>query len=627
MIRSLMGRLLAFLIIGLLSSAPIAAQQVDLWSQTPASNATADPAINWAVGMAPSAVSPSARAMMAAIAKWRDDFSGLVVTTGTSTAYVASSNTGFNATPNNGQLFVIQPNVINGAAVTLQVDSGTAFPIQCTPGTPVIAGTLQAGTPYPLVFNTSQNSWILWSCFAADLGGGSQTSIAGASTTDLWSVSSDSILITGTSGTINQLANADAPVGTLKLVQFQSAGLVLTQGTPLTLPNNGGNITVQAGDTMVVISITTTNVLVLNYTRATGAALFNGAVSMNATSIGYNQPINLQIGASTASNQLTVAVNTADTGSTPSATDPVLVPFRTANVAAGNQFFGAITAPTSFTLASTSSMGCTTTVKCRLWGELICQSQSFPNCTSVLIGLSVQSNSTSCSPLNEASLITTGGGTNGGTAINTIQTSVAGVSGAAFRIAFYVEATWTSGTGWSSPTVVQLFGPGVNKPCSIVGGTSANIGTVATGTHTYTASNTAPTTANSDLALSAPAYTPTSAVNIIRVRAQAVLGVNAAMVAWLYNGTSNVATSPAGITGQASPAGVTLPVYYRALAGSTNPITFSLYYSATAAATLNGYASSQFFGGTADTYIEVDEIMGALDVPVNDNGLPLSMVG
>ena len=40
------------------------------WSTTAANNATADPAINWQEGQAPSTVNDSARAMMAAIATW-----------------------------------------------------------------------------------------------------------------------------------------------------------------------------------------------------------------------------------------------------------------------------------------------------------------------------------------------------------------------------------------------------------------------------------------------------------------------------------------------------------------------------------------------------------------------------
>ena len=61
------------------------------WSQTAASNATADPSINWQEGQAPSSVNDSARAMMASVAKHRDDIAGAIVTGGTATAYTVSS--------------------------------------------------------------------------------------------------------------------------------------------------------------------------------------------------------------------------------------------------------------------------------------------------------------------------------------------------------------------------------------------------------------------------------------------------------------------------------------------------------------------------------------------------------
>ena len=53
------------------------------WSQTAALDATADATINWAEGQAPSSVNDSARAMMAASAKYRDDIAGAIVTAGT----------------------------------------------------------------------------------------------------------------------------------------------------------------------------------------------------------------------------------------------------------------------------------------------------------------------------------------------------------------------------------------------------------------------------------------------------------------------------------------------------------------------------------------------------------------
>ena len=141
--------------------------QIYLWSQTPGTNATVDPSINWATGMAPSAVSPSARTMMAKIAQARDDWSGAVnVTGGTSTAYTLSSNQGFGSLSQlNNQQICFTPNATNGVNPTLAVDGLTALPIDSSPNLPIGAGVLILGTPYCAVYNNSNQQFYLRSFY------------------------------------------------------------------------------------------------------------------------------------------------------------------------------------------------------------------------------------------------------------------------------------------------------------------------------------------------------------------------------------------------------------------------------------------------------------------------------
>lgn len=159
MFKTLLRGALA-LALALLSS-PVLAQQVWKWSQTPATNASADPAINWATGMAPSAVSPSARAMMAAVAKYRDDVAGRLTTAGTSTAYTVTTNNSYASTPADGTKITIVPHATNGASATLSADSGTAFAIRVDASNAVPAAALVLGSPYSVVFNSSASAWIL----------------------------------------------------------------------------------------------------------------------------------------------------------------------------------------------------------------------------------------------------------------------------------------------------------------------------------------------------------------------------------------------------------------------------------------------------------------------------------
>ena len=86
------------------------------WSQTASADASADSTVNWAEGQAPSSVNDSARAMMAATAKYRDDIAGAVVTTGTSTAYAVSSYQVFDTLAHlGGQMIAFTPHTTNGA--------------------------------------------------------------------------------------------------------------------------------------------------------------------------------------------------------------------------------------------------------------------------------------------------------------------------------------------------------------------------------------------------------------------------------------------------------------------------------------------------------------------------------
>lgn len=130
------------------------------WSTTAASNATADPSINWQENMAPSAVNDSARAMMAAIAAWRNDISGTNTTGGTASAYTLTTSEGVSTTPSNGQMISFIAHAGNNASATLQVDGGNTYPIWLN-GAPLGTGTITASAPYRVAFSASNSAWLL----------------------------------------------------------------------------------------------------------------------------------------------------------------------------------------------------------------------------------------------------------------------------------------------------------------------------------------------------------------------------------------------------------------------------------------------------------------------------------
>jgi microcystin-dependent protein len=132
------------------------------WSQTATADANADSTINWSEGQSPSSVNDSARAMMAATAKYRDDIAGAIVTGGTSTAYTVSSYEVFDTLARlNGQMIAFTPHATNAATVTLNVDGLGAKPLRSAPSAELPAGTLVAGTPYVALYNNSDAAWYL----------------------------------------------------------------------------------------------------------------------------------------------------------------------------------------------------------------------------------------------------------------------------------------------------------------------------------------------------------------------------------------------------------------------------------------------------------------------------------
>lgn len=136
------------------------------WSQTAASNATADSTVNWAEGQAPSSVNDSARAEMASVAKYRDDIAGSLTTGGTTTAYTLTTNQVFaSLSAMSGQKLKVRFNATNGASPTLNVDSLGAKAIQTASGTAVATGAILANSVHDLTYDNSIPAWLLSGAF------------------------------------------------------------------------------------------------------------------------------------------------------------------------------------------------------------------------------------------------------------------------------------------------------------------------------------------------------------------------------------------------------------------------------------------------------------------------------
>jgi microcystin-dependent protein len=136
------------------------------WSRTAGTNSNADSTINWAEGQSPSSVNDSARAMMAAAAKYRDDTAGVITTGGTSTAYTVSSFQVFDTLAHlDGAQIAFVPHTTNagsaGSQITLNVDGLGAKPVRFAPSLEIPSGTLVQGTPYIVTYNNSDGAFYL----------------------------------------------------------------------------------------------------------------------------------------------------------------------------------------------------------------------------------------------------------------------------------------------------------------------------------------------------------------------------------------------------------------------------------------------------------------------------------
>lgn len=130
------------------------------WSQTANTNATADSTINWQEGQSPGSINGSARAMMAAVAKYRDDQSGNLVTAGTSTAYTLTTNQGLTSLTD-GFAVTARLDETNGANPTLNVDSTGAKAIASLYGTAIPEGALPGGSVHKFVYDSTDEKWIV----------------------------------------------------------------------------------------------------------------------------------------------------------------------------------------------------------------------------------------------------------------------------------------------------------------------------------------------------------------------------------------------------------------------------------------------------------------------------------
>lgn len=171
------------------------------------------------------------------------------------------------------------------------------------------------------------------------------------------------------------------------------------------------------------------------------------------------------------------------------------------------------------------------------------------------------------------------------------------MSGVAIRIAGYAEVTWHTGTGWdTTPSKVQVFGPGVHRPGDVVQLVYAQTASgVSTGT-SFAASNIT------------ASITPTSVINQIEVSVTGNFEAASAadITAQIRRGAStNVGEAfvfGSTTSGTLSNGGLPFDIFDAPATTSATP--YTLYFN-----------SSTGTSTVPAGHIFLREIMGALDPP------------
>lgn len=371
------------------------------------------------------------------------------------------------------------------------------------------------------------------------------------------------------------------------------------------------------------------------------------AFNLGTTAQGYNAPLNLQIGVTNPSNALTVNVLTAN-GSTPTVSNPVLIALRDPTVANGDPVIMVVTSaltvatPTSgatFGVTNiTSPISGTGQTPFRLW--IVCFNAGSAVSPSPALGL-WQSTSMSSFAISASNnmLLPTGISS---LAENTLQTTSAISSptnagtfytasiltSKPFRILGYIEygsGLSTAGTFTTTPTRIQLFGPGIEKPGQQVQLFTNQVTTLVNcslSTISYASSTSVGLVLSSVGGVTgmSQAITPTFAGNLLEVQSVAVLGGatsngNLQMLFQdpLATGTPALSVSTFSITtGAASQASF----LYRLIAGTISSTTLKMNYGPTSSVAIalngfnNGSGNTQVLNGSqANSNMTVKEIM------------------
>jgi hypothetical protein len=320
-------------------------------------------------------------------------------------------------------------------------------------------------------------------------------------------------------------------------------------------------------------------------------------------------PLNMSLAASVAANALTIALKGAD-GNDPSASNPVVIPFRSATAASGVVTDRVVTSAMSLVISSGSTLGTANGTPMNLWVV------AFDDAGTVRLGVIHCLSSLDVYPLQQFDIAssTAEGGAGAADSAHTFYTGTA-VTSKAYTVLGYVyfaAGQATAGTWATGPTRIENVGPSVPLPGQRVQRVIGRDSAVASGTTTLPSDDTIPQNTEGTEFIT-KAITPTNTANLLDLRIKMNMGSSidsATMAIALFQ--DSTADALAVATDQAAATFFkTIPLDHTMRAGTVSSTTFKVRAGTQSAGTFtfNGIGgTNRRYGGVYYSSINIEEI-------------------
>ena len=423
-----------------------------------------------------------------------------------------------------------------------------------------------------------------------------KTTVASATTPDIWTASGHMIDYTGTA---TATGFAAAPQAGANRTLVCAGAAVFTAGANMLIAGvaSGSNFTATATDLLYVIAITTTQFLLIPMKYDGSAVVAGGPVPRNLENAGLSVAM--------AANAVTIALKSAD-GNDPSASNAVKISFRNATLTNGQSSRVSVTGALSVAISSGSTGGTVSAQASRIWVAAMLVSGAVELAWfNSLSGLTIKE-------INEGGVISTTaeGGAGGADSTQTWYSTTARAN-VPFTILGYFDSTQTTAGTWAAAAAAIIVNP-KSRPGMVVQEQYNQTGAVATGTTVMPIDDTIPQNTEGDQYMS-QAITPIFAGNLLQIDHVGMYTNTAGNNFGVALFQDSVADAIAVVSASLSVTGYVqcVKLTHRMVATLIVATTFKVRAGPAAAhtTTFNGTAAARLFGGTMASSMLVKEIM------------------